>query len=325
MKRKANNKEYDIARTLMILRNYEWLKVEANAVGVRIIPLKGIDLLQNLYSNNLNRLVSDIDILCGSEDDCRLLVERLCREDYKVEFKFAMNHRALSTKKKVSLISTCTTKVNVDLHIAFITKKFFSETVGTFNSDALARCHDGFMDEIDRWLYLAQHAAFHIYADDKWIEDLKLLYNDFSVDKKVHLFAAANRYGFRRVVLAALYKMFSIDIKKLNHEMGILVPSKGEEDFLSFIKHFKSPFTRSIYHRFISAFWEFIYIDKNSNRLKAILKLIFPSLGMITNIYRVKNSMTKYILYPFHLLLSVSSNILFWSLYKIIVIAKDYG
>ena len=323
-----NDKELDqaseLARTMLILNNYEWIKAEAAAIGIDIIPLKGIDLLQNLYAERLDRHVNDIDILCFNEEDCRKLVDRLCIEEYRVEFPFAMQSQALSSKRKVSLLSCSTTKVNVDVHTAFVTKKFFSQTVGTFNADALERCHDGHMEELDRWLFLAQHAAFHLYADFKWTIDLKLLYDKFTDEDKAALVKRANQYGFRRVMAAALYQTYKNDLESMRRELGILDLIWAERRFLSFIKHFDRPFSRKPFDKFVTAYWEFTYISHWRERLKAWLRLMFPSQGLLTNIYRIKRPSSQLLFYPLNFLIAGLSSVLFGLLYTSVSFMKRF-
>ena len=310
----------ELARTLLILNNYEWLKSEAATIGIQIIPIKGIDLLQNLYAERLDRHVNDIDILCRNDEECKRLVNQLCQEEYRVEFPYAMQPEALASKKKVSLLSCSTTKVNVDVHTAFVTKKFFSQTIGAFNSDALRRCKDGHMDDIDRWLFLAQHAAFHIFADSKWTKDLKLLYDRFSEEEKVSLLQRANEYGFRRVVITGLYQTKKDTPDSMHHELRRLNPTSSECRFLSFIKHFDRSFSRRAFDRFVSVYWEFTFISSKCHRLTTWLHLLFPSKGLLTNIYRIKSTKSIIFFYPLNLLISGLTSILFGLLYMFVCI-----
>ncbi len=322
MRSEVMNQASELARTLLVLNNYEWLKSEAAAIGIQIIPIKGIDLLQNLYAERLDRHVNDIDILCKNDDECRSLVNQLCQEEYRIEFPFAMQPEALASKKKVSLLSCSTTKVNIDVHTAFVTKKFFSQTIGAFNSDALRRCKDGHMDDIDRWLFLAQHAAFHVFADSKWTKDLKLLYDGFSEEEKVSLMQRANEYGFRRVVIAGLYQTMKDAQDSMHHELRRLNPTSSERHFLSFVKHFDRPFSRTAFDRFVSAYLEFTFISSKSHRFKTWLHLLFPSKGLLTNIYRIKCATSIIIFYPLNLLISGLTSILFGLLYIFVCIKK---
>lgn len=320
MESEVMNQASELARTLMVLNNYEWLKSEAAAIGIQIIPIKGIDLLQNLYAEQLDRHVNDIDILCRNDDECTKLVNQLCQKEYRIEFPFAMKPEALASKKKVSLLSCSTTKVNVDIHTAFVTKKFFSQTTGTFNHDALRRCKDGHMDDIDCWLFLAQHAAFHVFADSKWTKDLKLLYNGFSEKEKEILMQRAYEYGFRRVVIAGLYHTMKDTPASMHHELNCLNPTSAECRFLSFIKYFDRSFSRRAFDRFVSVYWEFTFISSKSHRLKTWLHLLFPSKGLLTNIYRIKRTTSIIFFYPLNFLISGLTSILFGLLYMFVCI-----
>ena len=308
----------DLARTLLILANYSWIEDQAKTVGIPIVPLKGIDLLQSLYSEQLNRHITDIDILCKNEDDCRTLVGQLCQEEYRLEFPFALRPEALASKKKVSLISCNTTKVNVDIHIAFVTKKFFSQTIGTFNSDALKRCKNGRMDELDRWLFLAQHAAFHGFSNTKWIIDLKLLYDRLSEDEKEALIRRANEYGFKRVLIAGLYQIKKDVPDSMRQELSRLTLTLSERRFLSFVRYFDRPFSRSFIDRVVTAFWEFTFISSKRHRLASWLHLLFPSKGLLTNIYRIRSTTWIIFFYPLNLLISGLTSILFGLLYMFV-------
>lgn len=312
----------ELARTLLVLNNYKWIKSISEEIGIKIIPLKGIDLLQNLYIQKLDRHINDIDILCYNENDCKKLVERLCEQDYHIEFPFAMNPSALTIKQKVSLISSCPTKVNIDIHIAFITKKFFSRTIGSFNADALQRCTNGYMELIDKWLFLAQHAAFHMFAETKWTRDLSLLYQTFTHSEKIDLLKRANLYGFRRVIIATIYQINKNDRKNLNNELKRMHLLPSERRFLTFITFFDRPFSRNIFDRFISAYWEFPFITLRYKRLISWLRLIFPSKGMLTNIYRINKPINQTFFYPLNILISGFTSFLFCLTYYSITICK---
>ena len=298
-------RQADLARTLLILSNYEWIQQQAEAVGVSIVPLKGIDLLQTVYSERLDRPVRDIDLLCHTEDDCRRLAEQLCLTDeYRLEFPFSLRPEALAAKHKVSLLSCSTTKVNVDIHTAFVTKKFFAQTIGTFNADALQRCHDGHMESTDRWLFLAQHAAFHLYADPKWVHDLQVLYEAFTPEQRNVLTGKALRYGFQRILTATQYHI-------AQHSSS----PTPQSSFLRFIAHFNRPFSRRPFDRLVASYWEFVFIDRSSQRWRMWLQLMFPSHGMLTNIYRIRRPMALLLFYPLNILVAGLTSLLFWTIY----------
>ena len=307
--------EADLARSLLILDNYEWIKQQAEAIGVNIIPLKGIDLLQTVYSNSLDRSVRDIDLFCRSEEDCCRLAQWLCEGEYRLEFPFSLNHDALATKRKVSLLSCSPTKVNVDIHIAFVTKKFFSQTIGSFNEDALKHCAEGRMEATDRWLFLAQHAAFHAFSDGKWLRDLHLLLDSFTPEQQSALCDKADSYGFRRVTMATFIRIFMHEDVKREKLLAAFAPSQSEKRFLKFFSSFYRPFDRRPLNRLVASYWEFAFIDRLRDRFRMWCQLMFPSPGMLTNIYRIRKPLAYGFYYPLNLLVSGFTSLLFWITY----------
>ncbi len=317
--------EKELARNLLILSNYEWIQQQAEKARVSIVPLKGIDLLLTLYADTLQRHVTDIDILCKTDADCRALVAQLCQEEYRLEFPFALRPEVLASKKKVSLLSCNTTKVNVDVHTTFVTKKFFSQSIGSFNTDALQRCKDARMETTDQWLFLAQHAAFHGFSNPKWAIDLKLLYQGLQEDQKGALAQKANTYGFRRVVVAALYHITKETPGALRQEQARLVLTAPERRFLYFIKVFDRPFSRSLADRLVTAYWEFTFISSRRHRSRAWLRLLFPTKGLLTNIYRIKSTRSILFFYPLNLIVSALTSSFFGLLYLAVGIKKTFA
>ena len=306
---------FDFARTLLVLRNYEWIQSQAAQVNVTIIPIKGIDLLTSIYAEQLDRHVSDIDLVCQNDADCLLLAERLCEEEYRQEFPFSLRPEVLASKHKVSLLSCSTTKVNVDLHTTFVTKKFFSQTIGSFNADAMARCSNGRMYPIDRWLFLAQHAAFHLFHNNKWTRDLYLLLKDFSTDQRAELLHQSTHYGFHRILMASLYHIWKAHPEMWKDAQEQMNPTRAEQRFIRFMQHFDRPFSRHVGDRIVAAYWEFAMIDHRADRLKSWLRLMFPSRGMLTNIYKIKSPVAVMLFYPLNLFISGFTSLFFWILY----------
>lgn len=271
----------NLARTLLVLDNFEWIKRQAESVGVTVIPIKGIDVLTSIYSEQLDRDVRDIDLLTSSVDDCLKLVERLCDNGYEPEFDFAVRRNALFAKKKISLLSTSPCRVNVDIHFALVTKKFFSLTTSTFNVDAFARQKSGRLDSVDNWLFLAQHGCFHLFSDSKWIRDLDIIYQSFTDDERRMLSERIEQYGFKRVWLAAL-SFLKQDLRQCG--MG-----DDESSFVEFVTHLSSIRKKSPAKKLALSFLEFFFIADRQLRVGSWLKLIFPRRGMLANIYRINH------------------------------------
>lgn len=302
-----------LARTLLILNNYDWLCRQAQAAGVRIVPIKGMDLLQTVYKEKLDRDVKDIDILCFCDEDCRRLVNQLCQEDYRLEFPFSMNKEVLAAKKKVSLLSCSTSKVNVDVHISLVTKRFFSLSIGSFNQDAMARCGDSGMQIHDKWLFLAQHAAFHLYCDKKWERDLQVLLPLCGETRE--LASYAEKYGFRRVLLASLYHMHKDDEQLCRTTLENLALTGSDKRFLKFVSNYDRVFTRKAMDRLIAAFWEFVFIQDRGQRFKSWMQLLFPSKGNLRNIYRVKSTWAVAPFYVVNIVVVMITSLIFMQHY----------
>jgi hypothetical protein len=69
-------------------------------------------------------------------------------------------------------------------------------------------------------------------------------------------------------------------------------------------------FAYTFSNRIISIYWEFIFIDHFSSRLKAYVQLLFPAPTVLMDIYNCKSKI-GYCLYPLHLTGVVLSSILF--------------
>lgn len=313
----TDRRNADVARTLILLNNYEWVKKEAADIGVTIIPIKGIDLLQTLYSEKFDRFVRDIDVLCLNRSECVKLAERLCKNGYRLEFPYSLHTQILETKKKVSLLSGRPTKVNVDLHTSLVTKKFFSQTVGTFNQDALSRCVDGHLERTDNWLFLAQHAAFHLFSDVKWIRDLHLLYRDFTPGEQDLLKQKARHYGFNRVTMLTLHLL-----RHLGEEQKTPPPptyiSSSDKRFLSFAMRFINRPAKGLSFRVSVVYWEFLFISRRVERFRSWLRLLFPSIGMLGCIYRMDKTCYAPFFYLLNFPVVLLSSVVFGFLYYLV-------
>jgi len=65
------------------------------------------------------------------------------------------------------------------------------------------------LDDIDRWLYLAVHLAFHFLEGDKWYRDLALMTERFDDEKISTLLKRTEEYNLERVVGAVCTRMQS--------------------------------------------------------------------------------------------------------------------
>lgn len=308
---------WNVVGAMMVLENYRWLRHEAEEAGVRIVPLKGIDLLQSLYAERYDRPVRDIDVWTDSEASCRRLAEHLLEGGaYRLEFPFGLDPATLHAKGKVSLVAAAPLKVNIDLHFAFVTKKFFSRTTGSFNADAGIRASSGEMDPLDRWLFLAQHAAFHSYCDPKWPRDIGLLYEAMSPGQREELAQVAGRYGFRRVLLASLQRL-SAEYPAAAAALETTPVTRQEERFLRFAARNMITRKHTLRERIVSSYWEFTFIDTSADRRRMTRRLLWPEKGTLANMYRIRHTWLTPFYRALNLAVSSLSCAAFWTGYRI--------
>lgn len=297
------DEESEIARTILILHNFEEVLRLSQDLCI-IVPLKGLSLLLDLYKENYDRRLSDIDLLVYPKDKAQQLAMRLKSIGYQYNER-QINHKVIQYKHKCTLFSTSSKRVDIDIHTDFITKKYFSSFCGSFSRDCLERCtpelFHGYsinkMEKIDEWLLLAQHWCFHLFSGEKWGKDLWVLQQSWNSDDFKCLHQRASQYNMARIVRATTYHLSRIYAPAHDRTTDI-----KKDRFITFVIHNSRVFKHERnWDRFIAAFWEFIFIEKRNNRIKAYLSLLFPPLGMIQCIYKIFNPFAI-LLYPFHLL-----------------------
>ena len=281
------------AQALMCLRAFDALCAQSKGI-CHLVPLKGIDLLRTLYADTLDRELHDIDLLVYPAEKAMDFIALLQAEGYRPEFAHALDAAALQTKKKVSMLAPSENLPHVDVHIALVTKKFFSMTINGFNEDALTRLQPvdevvSELDKIDRWLFLASHLAFHFLTGDKWYRDLALLWDRMDEQEKAVLFERAKQYHFDRIVEAVLFRM------------------QGGEPNSRFLRYvaYVTANPKRLEHGIRPAryYWEFFLIGDDTERRRAYRALLFPSLGNMQNIYRC-HALVAVLLYLPHVLLN---------------------
>ena len=175
------------------------------------------------------------------------------------------------------------------------------------------------LDSVDRWLFLAAHLTFHFLTGDKWYRDLALLLERFSEEEWSVLRQRTEQYHFQLVVAAvlrrlqAMYPSIACQID-LRH----LLPDKSGQRFLRFVDAMAAHPER-LGHGFHLAryYWEFIFISDTRQRRQAFLRLLFPSLGNLQNIYRC-HALSALLLYVPHVLMNVLGLLLFSAQYTIV-------
>ena len=314
-----NENNAGIARSLLVINQFEQLCRTAEGV-CNIVPLKGISLLLTLYNQRFDREVGDIDLLVFPSEKVGDFIERL-RENgrYRLQFSFLREKKSLQAKQKIAMCPTVTTLTDVDIHTSFVTKKFFRLSCKRFDKDVLSRCRHVsrnvyYMDCADQWLFLAQHACFHQYSDTKWLRDLSLLMGDMSQAEVETVRARASEYGFNRILHSALKQLgYKCELSSLGMRRCLKFA-----DWCLALKH-----KGKIYDKFVTPFWEFVFIDRCRKRLYAYWRLLFPSLHMIKNIYRLDGTALAAAVYPFHSLLALVGLLGFAAIYHYVVFVKS--
>lgn len=284
----------NIARNILILENYKWLQQLTGDAGIRIIPFKGIDLLQQYYEYCSDRECADIDVLVPSLEECERLVALLLQNGYSLQFPFAADAKVLEDKGKVSLIAYSHLQVDIDIHLRLVTKKYYASTIGSFHTDMLARCVNNRLDPLDHWLVLAQHAVFHAFTDPKWLRDMALISDSWNEEQWKILHARAQQYGMERI--------YVVTCTLLRRE---LPPCCKETLFLrryGFRMHF---IHRHICSHLVGTTLEFICIDSYKQRQLTRLHFLCPSVQRLQNMYRIPHAGIAVLFYPLHWLIAL--------------------
>lgn len=297
------------ARTLILLSQFDRIRAMANGICL-IVPLKGISLLKTLYHKEFDRDTGDIDILIFPPEKAQMFVERLLKAGYRRQFNHLADHDALMAKRKIALRGATPLDTDVDIHLDFITKKFFRHHCGNFNAEALTRCtpdSDGIllMDPVDEWLFLAQHACFHQFGNSKWLRDLSLLYQTFSPTQLSKLKNRKKKYGMRRVTRTCL--------RELNLVRPF--PTTAEKRFDRLTDAILHRRHHRLSDRILGSLWEILMIDSPSGRIAAYCRLLLPKPGEMKAIYRI-SGLKASLMYPLHLPLGIMA-ILFLQIYRL--------
>lgn len=295
---------------------------EREHAGCRLVPLKGIDLVRTLYADSLDREMHDIDLLVVPAQKSREFIGRLLEMGYRPEFAFALEGKALESKKKVSMLAPSENLPHIDVHLALITKRFFAQFIGRFNEDALARLHPvdevvSELDDVDRWLFLATHLAFHFLTGDKWYRDLALLLDKMDEQQLALLHERAMHYRFDRVVAAVLTQMqahYPESVQRIPLQQWF--PSERTRRFLRYTNYYASD-PRKLERKISVAryYWEYLFIATPiATKARALL---FPSLGNIQNIYRC-HALVAPLMYLPHIILNLLGLLVFSIHYAIV-------
>ena len=289
----------------------------------RIVPLKGIDLMRFLYADTLDRELKDIDLLVLPADHAQDFIQILLADGYRAEFPHALDKAVLDNKKKVSMLAPSERMPNVDVHLALVTKRFFSDTINGFNRDALSRLQPvnevvSVLDNVDRWLFLAAHLAFHFLEGDKWYRDLALLLERMDGQEITTLLDRTKQYHLERVVGAVCMRMQSNypDVAKRINSTQLLADQSGKRfiRYMGFIAAHPSRVGHGV--RPARYYWEFVFISEPKQQRRAFLSLLLPSIATIQNLYRCR-AISAVLMYVPHLLMNMLGVLLFYAQYFI--------
>jgi len=312
MQNKIESAQMDYVRNTLLINHFHKI-LSLCEENVPIIPLKGLSLLFSIYKEDYARNVGDMDIFV-SENNLETLVSALKKLGYV--FKKQNINYILRAKGKFDMIHPDKKQYDLDIHIDLITKKFYRNSTGNFTSFALSRLrtieHNGktifLLSPVDEWLYLAQHYCHHLFANDKWLKDLYLLQNGFSDKEIMELVTLAKRFRFERVVTAV-----HRHLRYKYPQNAIQIPELVIKKHFVFDRLFRNPNRKYSYtfsNRLIAVYWKFIFIDNFQFRLKAYMRLLFPELNVLSDIYNCPSRMIG-LIYPFHFVLVLFSSCLF--------------
>lgn len=311
-----HEREFNEARALLVLNQFN--RICRIAEGIcQIVPLKGISLLKTIYSENLDRDAGDIDILVYPANKAPEFIERLIQAGYTRQFDHLADSAALNSKRKIALRGATAVDTDIDIHLDFVTKKFFRHHCGSFNTDALRRCTQAkdagnapatclTMDAVDEWLFLAQHACFHRFSNNKWLTDLNRLLATFTATQLHQLKYRTKTYGFKRVVCTTL------------NELGMKppIPLRSGKQFRRLTDAILHSAHSRLADRIFGSLWEILMIDSLRGRIAASCHLALPTAGELKAIYRTASSTRAMLMAVPHFLLSLSA-LTFFHLYSL--------
>jgi len=230
----------NIGKNTLLISAFKELAEACNEANIRIIPLKGLDLLLNVYENIGLRQLSDLDVL----------IEKSNLENFRnIMSKLGYTEIPMLPRKAVQLIDHPSpylyvrNGLHVDLHVKINKKKRFDVNIEQLWNRAQQTELEGVpifrMDKLDFLVHLCIHLHKHfVVFNHKTIHflDVKLYYlkNDISLEECME---RAKSYGCQQEVLEILYliKTF-LQLKNIPNEVfGSLNEMKRKELESNFI------------------------------------------------------------------------------------------
>ena len=310
----------NFVKNTMLINDFSNL---AKTINADIIPIKGMALLLSIYKDNIGeRMLSDIDILI-SEKDLETVVEGMYQNGYvMIERMFGKGR--YRHRKTFTFHHTENKKCDIDVHTCLVTNKFFRDTIGNFNEDTLRNVETAqynnltikVLSPIYNWIFLAQHYCFHLFCKKKWLHDLYVIQNSFSQDQIDELCKLVKQYNMERV--------YNASVSHLLNEYGanVKLPLLDIHHSLLFRRYLSKKFDvtkmRKTTSKILGAFCEFTFISKAKDRFKQFLRLLFPSMDNLRQIYSITSVIVLILMYPVNFVIVL----LFSLIYCMILIAK---
>jgi hypothetical protein len=301
----------NIGRNTLLIAAFKELAQACNEANIRIIPLKGLDLLLNVYENIGLRQLSDLDVLIEKEqlEKFRTVMSTLGYTEIPM-----LPMKAVELIDYPSPFLYVRKGLHVDLHLKINKKKKFDVNIEQVWNRSFQSELEGVpifrMDKLDFFIHLCIHLHKHfIVFNHKTIHflDVKLFYlkNEIAVDE---LIERAHAYGCQHEVLEILYliKTF-LDLKNIPNEIFESLPdekrSELENRFLLCLNTSKIDLEKSAVPE---PFFRIPQLSKKQ-QFQYVVYYLFPSFEFVRSIN--KSSASPVLLLYINRLFSESWNI----------------
>jgi len=173
--------------------------------GIPLIPLKGVALSQELYSDPCIRSSVDLDIMVRPEDVDN--AEKLLQQ---AGYRHAFGLRDMGERQKCHIIRTFHHHIYINdasgVHLELHWKSFLwtkEQTAALWETGIQSTWLDSGLIRLspeDNILYLADHGSRHGWSCLKWLSDVAMLTAGLSADEWLSLYKRAAVFDLQRVV-----------------------------------------------------------------------------------------------------------------------------